>query len=1044
MARKRRGSPEDAAKWRIQKAARTGAASLNLSDLGLTSLPPEIGGLANLTELDLRGNRLTSLPPEIGGLANLTALRLDGNQLTSLPPEIGGLASLTGLGLSGNQLTSLSPEIGRLANLTHLGLSRNRLTSLAPEIGGLANLTTLWLDQNQLTSVPPEIGGLANLTRLDLSGNQLASLSPEIGGLADLTMLWLNMNQLTSLPPEIGRLANLTTLWLHSNQLTSLPPEIGGLANLTTLWLHENQLTSLPPELGKLRNVKALSLLGNPLPDALIELAERDVRAALAFIRDQGVEGGEPLHEAKLVLVGEGDVGKTCLLRALQGRPFEHQPTTKGMEVAREPLPLPHPEADATIMLNAWDFGGQKDYQITHQFFFSPRSLYLVVWDPRSGHEKCDVDGWIGRIRLRVGEDATILVVATHCRTGDPPPGVNIDKDELLRKHGDVIAGFFETDSYEDEHTQRFGIDDLREAIATHAAKLRGMGDRLPPSWKRAREQVLGLAKKNTPWIAREQFTKICRDAGLADDATRGLLFLLHELGLIVYFGAGPSAPSAPLRETQRDGDRRLGDVVILMPEWLAKAVCFVIEDQETRNASGVLRYERLKKIWHDDRKRDARYEPKLYPYFLAIMEKYDVCYRLEDGRSSLVPQLIKRGRPKGLPWYPEQEPGRVPQLALSCEMDEVPPGLVPLMIVRTHRFSKEDTHWELGAFLNYHDYGTAHMALVDRELMFTVRGEYPPHFMTLLADSFEVLVGDVWPGLKARYRFSVPCPERDEHGRSCLGRLKLETLRKTRKKRTRSGAKVEETPCPECAEMLDIDGLLDGREAQGRSPEQRIEHIEALTEDLMEQAKLHASFAAEQFRLILASMHNETAAGPGMFTLLPEDGKWLKVQGKRRYRLTLWCEYPECPHPLCKIGSGGEGEYTFDRSADWLIKVAPAITWTARALKVALPITSGVIQAGLDEWDLAGLKPKLDLMEKCARAVPGGELETLGGAERPTGFFKRPEGAGLREFHDLLEAEVKGRAWGGLQRVLTKTGDYLWLCPEHYAEFEPELPKLP
>ena len=59
------------------------------------------------------------------------------------------------------------------------------------------------------------------------------------------------------------------------------------------------------------------------------------------------------------------------------------------------------------------------------------------------------------------------------------------------------------------------------------------------------------------------------------------------------------------------------------------------------------------------------------------------------------------------------------------------------------------------------------------------------------------------------------------------------------------------------------------------------------------------------------------------------------------------------------------------------------------------------------------------------------------------SGFFKRPVGAELREFHDLLEAEAKGRRWGGLRRVPTKTGDYLWVCPKHYAEFDPALPKL-
>jgi leucine-rich repeat protein SHOC2 len=43
------------------------------------------------------GNRLTALPPEIGGLTSLQNLDLWGNRLTALPPEIGGLTSLQNL-----------------------------------------------------------------------------------------------------------------------------------------------------------------------------------------------------------------------------------------------------------------------------------------------------------------------------------------------------------------------------------------------------------------------------------------------------------------------------------------------------------------------------------------------------------------------------------------------------------------------------------------------------------------------------------------------------------------------------------------------------------------------------------------------------------------------------------------------------------------------------------------------------------------------------------------------------------------------------------
>ena len=52
------------------------------------SIPPELGDLANLTELGLADNELTgSIPPELGDLANLTELELDNNELTDPIPD---------------------------------------------------------------------------------------------------------------------------------------------------------------------------------------------------------------------------------------------------------------------------------------------------------------------------------------------------------------------------------------------------------------------------------------------------------------------------------------------------------------------------------------------------------------------------------------------------------------------------------------------------------------------------------------------------------------------------------------------------------------------------------------------------------------------------------------------------------------------------------------------------------------------------------------------------------------------------------------------
>ena len=235
---------------KIQKSLENNSTQLDLSDLDLTSFPPELGNLLHLKKLNLSGNQLTSLPPEIGNLSNLEILLLGDNQLTSLPPEIKKLSNLETLSLYYNQFTSLPEfESGNLSKLKHLELGDNKLVHISSKIKNLSNLETLALYHNQLTTLPPEIGNLSGLLLLSLYRNQLTTLPPEIGNLSNLNTILLQNNQLTTLPPEIGNLSSLLVLSLYRNQLTTLPPEIGNLSNLNTILLQHNPLNSLPPEI---------------------------------------------------------------------------------------------------------------------------------------------------------------------------------------------------------------------------------------------------------------------------------------------------------------------------------------------------------------------------------------------------------------------------------------------------------------------------------------------------------------------------------------------------------------------------------------------------------------------------------------------------------------------------------------------------------------------------------------------------------------------------------------------------------------------------
>ncbi|KAF5184900.1 Mitogen-activated protein kinase kinase kinase yoda [Thalictrum thalictroides] len=91
-------------------------------------LPPEIGCLSTLQDLDLSFNKLKSLPQEITSLDALRSFKVANNKLEELPIGLSLLQRLETLDLSNNRLSSLgSLELVSMKNLKKLELQYNKL-----------------------------------------------------------------------------------------------------------------------------------------------------------------------------------------------------------------------------------------------------------------------------------------------------------------------------------------------------------------------------------------------------------------------------------------------------------------------------------------------------------------------------------------------------------------------------------------------------------------------------------------------------------------------------------------------------------------------------------------------------------------------------------------------------------------------------------------------------------------------------------------------------------------------------------------------------
>ncbi len=154
--------------------------TLDLSGLGLTSLPKSISHLTQLQLLYVQDNDLKELPGFLSQLHKLRVLRVSNNCLTKLPDLIGQLTGLQTLDVSLNNLTTLPEPIGRLIELQEFYTNNNQLASLPESLGSLTQLRELHVENNQLTTLPESLRRLTGLRQLWVQGNSGLGLPVEV------------------------------------------------------------------------------------------------------------------------------------------------------------------------------------------------------------------------------------------------------------------------------------------------------------------------------------------------------------------------------------------------------------------------------------------------------------------------------------------------------------------------------------------------------------------------------------------------------------------------------------------------------------------------------------------------------------------------------------------------------------------------------------------------------------------------------------------------------------------------------------------------
>jgi len=736
-----RDLPEALNRIAAELAAQTG--SLDLSRLQLTELPAELQELTSLQNLDCSNTQVSDLEP-LRGLISLQNLNCNSTKVSDLEP-LRGLTSLQNLNCNGTKVSDLEPLRG-LTSLQNLNCCWTQVSDLEP-LRGLTSFQNLDCGRHQVSDLAPP-RGLANLQDLDCHWTQVSDLEP-LRGLTSLQNLNCGWNQVSDLEPLRGltSLQNLNCCW---TQVSDLEP-IVDLEILQKLGCQYLKLSGFPRKLLFCENLEQLMLFGACIPGIPEEVFSSDQNQFFGFgnnclpslrahILDLEVEA-IPVNSVKILVLGNGRVGKTQLCRHLAAEPFDPTVlTTHGIALRTI---APASEGDATQYL--WDFGGQDIYHSAHTLFMRTAAVFVVLWTPEqealvaSDNDNGDflerlhpLTYWLDYVRTLGRPDSPVLVVQSQCDTpGQAVPVPPVDAG-LLESFGCLRVCNFSA------RTLR-GAASLKEALADASAYLRdrdgissiGRGRHLVwqqlETWRQA-DQQLPSPQRLHRTLSQSDFASLCEQFG-GVSSPEALLRFLHNKGVVFH--------SPDLFHNR----------ILLDQSWALDAVYAVFERGST--------YPQIKandgrfwpsllaaSVWRD-------YEPEAQKLFLSLMCTCGIVfpYREADallGQEAqyLVPDLLP---PRSSPQVSRQLQGRWegndPCLALTYSYNFLHGGLVRALLCDLGNHAGDGgVYWRYGAWV--YDARQGCIALLEQQMENDRAGSITIRFQgdgsTELADWFQ------------------------------------------------------------------------------------------------------------------------------------------------------------------------------------------------------------------------------------------------------------------------------------------------------------------
>ncbi len=502
------------------------------------------------------------------------------------------------------------------------------------------NVETLFLSSDAL-----------DLEYLYISGNQNIKQLKFVIGLPKLKLLYADNIGITDIEFPIGFDA-LQQIYLQNNPALTKVVFNGDCPQLILMDLVDNaQLTELTIK-KVFSKMEYLYLKGSALQNIPKDITEantncwEDVRNYLSAGK---LEEFVHLHEAKMILIGNGEVGKSSIRIKLldkKGKLPTKLDRTPGLHSVIENYPIIISNNNGSqaetidFKLKIWDFGGQGKFREVQSLFCSRKSLYVYVTSPDNNNPENENyigdDYWLlmanaYRTEQTENESTPIIYVMNKI---DLPGDTSIQEKDIKDVYGNVE--FIKISCETLENFPRFETK-ITESVSKIGPDV--LLDKYSGNWLTVKKILEDKAAEGINHISKQAYLDICAENKMDVSAAETTwLTVLDRIGTVLYF-------------SKKFSDEALKGFIVLNPNWVRDAICKVLAATDTIIVDAKFYPKQFSTVWatYKVAEKEFAYTADEHKKLLAFLLAYEMCYpQKKSGETFYVfPALIEKKKPE-------------------------------------------------------------------------------------------------------------------------------------------------------------------------------------------------------------------------------------------------------------------------------------------------------------------------------------------------------------------------------------------------------------